>query len=44
MVINVTCHTEGCENEGIAIPFIDPAETVMCGPCGQIITDKVAAS
>lgn len=41
MIINVTCHTENCENADIIIPFEDPAETVICGPCGQEITDKV---
>jgi ribosomal protein S27E len=42
MTFNVTCHTDGCENAGIPILFIDPADTVICGPCGQEITDKVA--
>jgi ribosomal protein S27E len=42
MIINVTCHTENCENADIAIPFEDPADVVVCGPCGQEITDKVA--
>lgn len=44
MVVNVTCHTEGCENGGVTIPFPDPADTVICGGCGVEITDKVAAS
>lgn len=46
----VTCHTEGCENEGQAIPMdLDsPADwdppapavsAVYCGACGQQITD-----
>lgn len=37
----VTCHTTGCENENIAIEILEPAETVICGPCGIEITDKV---
>ena len=41
MIVNVTCHTAKCENSNIAIPFEDPADTVICGPCGQEITDKV---
>jgi hypothetical protein len=36
-----TCHTENCENNGIGIEIFDPAETVICGPCGVEITDKV---
>lgn len=44
MVVNVTCHTDGCENADVAIPFVDPADTVICGPCGQVITDKVPVS
>ena len=38
----VTCHTERCENSGIAIPFLDAAEMLVCGPCGNEITDRVA--
>lgn len=41
MIWIVTCHTKGCENENIGIEFFDPADTVICGPCGQEITDKV---
>ncbi len=41
MIYIVTCHTTGCENENIGIEFVDPADTVICGPCGQEITDKV---
>ena len=41
MTYIVTCHTTGCENENIAIQFVDPADTVICGPCGQEITDIV---
>jgi hypothetical protein len=37
----VTCHTSGCENENIEIEFLDPLPTVICGPCGNEITDKV---
>jgi hypothetical protein len=41
MTYIVTCHTTACENENIGIEFIDPEPTVICGPCGQEITDKV---
>jgi ribosomal protein S27E len=41
MIILVTCKTVNCENSNIAIPFPDPQELVICGPCGQEITDKV---
>jgi len=36
-----TCHTENCENKDIAVELIDPTNIVICGPCGQEITDKV---
>lgn len=43
----VTCHTPGCENDGITIPLdvpiVDDApvsiDVVLCGVCGQTITD-----
>ena len=37
----VTCHTDGCENSDIAIIIGADAENpiVVCGPCGQQITD-----
>jgi hypothetical protein len=45
----VTCHTDGCENNGIPIEmdltFTDDEDnvhtvgSVSCGPCGQPITD-----
>ena len=41
MIYIVTCHTDGCENNGIGIEIIDPADTVICGACGVEITDKV---
>jgi hypothetical protein len=41
MTYIVTCHTSGCENENIGIEFVDPADVVICGCCGQEITDKV---
>jgi hypothetical protein len=41
MILLVTCHTENCTNGEIGIKIIDPAETVVCGPCGNEITDKV---
>lgn len=39
----VICHTEGCENENIAIVVPAAAENpcVICGPCGNQITDLV---
>lgn len=37
-----TCHVAGCENEGVPIGNIDPADTVVCGPCGNTI-DEVRA-
>lgn len=36
----VTCETTGCGNGGKPIELVDPAENVICGPCGQPITDK----
>jgi hypothetical protein len=41
--ITVTCHTDGCENKDIAISITIPNEEnhrVICGPCGNDITDK----
>ena len=37
----VTCRTEGCDNENIAIHFEDALPTVYCGACWNEITDKV---
>lgn len=39
-----TCHTEGCVNQGLEVPldFIPEGEeiaAVVCGACGQTITD-----
>jgi len=38
---DVTCTTEGCENAGHTIAVYGSAESpqVVCGPCGQPITD-----
>lgn len=33
------CHTEDCGNAGLGIQVPDDAGTVVCGPCGQQITD-----
>lgn len=41
MIIKGTCHTENCENAEITIEFVDPAPTIICGPCAIEITDKV---
>lgn len=35
----VTCRTEGCMNEGYTLILTNPGHTVVCGPCGQTITD-----
>jgi hypothetical protein len=46
----VTCHTGGCTSQGVPVPmelsYIDPISgteitvtTVICGACGQQITD-----
>lgn len=41
---NVTCHTEGCRNEGVVIEIEkDPDGDVVCGPCAQPMTDVVEA-
>lgn len=39
--LSVVCHTEGCENEDITIEVLADAQSpvVICGPCGQEITD-----
>lgn len=39
MTHTVTCHTEGCENDGIGIELTFAADAVACGPCGVEITD-----
>lgn len=40
---SVTCHTEGCMNEGVPIEVTydtsQPAPEVQCGACGKPITD-----
>lgn len=37
----VTCHTEECPNRDVAIDVGGSLEDpyVICGPCGQLITD-----
>ena len=35
----VTCRTEGCENAGYTLVLSNPGNTVICGPCGQQVTD-----
>jgi len=35
----ITCHTRGCENENITIVLSRPSPVVICGPCGQQVTD-----
>lgn len=36
----VTCHTLGCGNAEVAIT-LPVSEVVVCGPCGELITDVV---
>ena len=37
---DITCHTEGCENDNVTIHGQGPAITeFMCGPCGQMVSD-----
>lgn len=37
----VTCTTEGCFNEGVPIEVPDdPNGVVICGPCGNQITEE----
>lgn len=33
------CHTEGCGNAGLGMRVPVDAEAVVCGPCGQPISD-----
>jgi hypothetical protein len=42
-MITVTCKTPGCHNENIGLEFEVIGEVVVCGPCGNIITDIVRA-
>lgn len=37
--MHATCHTSGCENQGIPIRIPEDADTVVCGVCSQPITD-----
>lgn len=39
MVHTVTCRTDGCGNSNIGIDLDDPTYEVMCGACGEPITD-----
>jgi hypothetical protein len=45
-VVTVTCHTEGCGNAEVAIDIsrLDDTIPVVCGPCGQPITDVSTAA
>ena len=43
-IIILTCHTEGCCNEGIAIELVSEATQGMCGGCHTEITDIVVKS
>lgn len=39
--VTLTCQTDGCGNQGVAIELMVPDTTsaAMCGACGQPITD-----
>ena len=41
--LSLVCHTAGCENDGVVIPLAVPRDvgSIVCGPCGQSITDSV---
>jgi hypothetical protein len=43
-MFNVTCNTAKCENESLTIRIEseDSKPVVMCGACGNYITDIVA--
>lgn len=41
MLVRVTCRVDECVNCNYPLEFIDPADLVICGPCGNEITDKV---
>lgn len=44
VTVVITCHTRGCENDGIPIELQAPEDsTFVCGPCEQPITDVVPA-
>jgi len=39
--VTATCHTEGCENEGVTITMNAPeGSQVMCGCCGEMSETK----
>ena len=38
-MVYATCRTDGCLNALIPIDIQEGAATVVCGPCGQPITD-----
>jgi hypothetical protein len=42
MIVIATCHIENCGNSGHGIEILSPEDLIICGPCGQEITDKVA--
>lgn len=35
----VTCRTEECANNGYTLILTSPGHTIVCGPCGETITD-----
>jgi hypothetical protein len=42
-IIDLICHTEGCPNQDVVLPYPDPADLCICGGCDQEITDKKPA-
>jgi len=39
MIYKLTCKTQECENFDITIALETDAQTFVCGPCGNEITD-----
>lgn len=38
-MVTITCHTAGCDNNGIPITIDTTADSYFCGVCGNQITD-----
>lgn len=41
--MHATCRTPGCGNYAVPIPVPEDPGDVVCGPCGQPITDLTTA-
>ena len=39
--MKLTCETEGCVANGVAIELVTDADQYMCGACSQFITNAV---